>query len=299
MGKQLTEEKIEGLVSHIISSLAPCSYTSVMHALRAELAGFNLSEERFKKIKRMVFKRLYKLPFKWQCQNSKPPVYSPVSNPSPYELTGAFGENAYSCYFSALYPNELTKQLPSTFYIALPKKSKDRKSVSSYEEMDFDKVRDVFMKKPRESTLAFRFGAAQFVLVERDDIHSIGVIKKEVLQDGNMMTCKMTDTEGTLIDCSIAPHRAGGISAVIEAYKLANDRLDIGKLFSHYSSQHFVYPYWQRIGFLLETAGLKELADKWDILHKGKKQFFLMHGYRASWKYNDRWKLYFPPALNP
>lgn len=291
--------KKDEIVRNIISKLAPCRYSAVLQVARKELDKFKLSDAQFANIKKAVFEKLHDIPLKWQKQQHEYKIYSPYPNPFPYELIGAFGENIYACYFTALYFNELSKQVPETFYLAIPKKAKNRKSASDYKGLDFEVVRDVFIKKPKELAVSFRLKDAQYVFVERDVIHSIGVVKQEIIQDDRRIAFAVTDIARTLIDCAIAPHRSGGINAVIEAFRLAGGRLDIGKLYYYYSSQQFIYPYWQRIGYLLEKSGFRELANKWELLFNMEKQrFFLMHEYRSSWKFDERWKLYHPHGLD-
>lgn len=296
---RLSSIKKDEIVRNITSKLAPCRRSTVLQIARKELNQFKLSDTQFANIKKSLFEQLHKLPLKWQKQPHKTELFSPYPDPSQYELIGAFGESAYTCYFSALYCNELSRQVPETFYLAIPRKAKNRKSVSDYKDLDFEVVRDVFMKKPTELAVSFRFKDAQYVFVERDSIHSIGVMKKEIIQNGRRIAFAVTDIEGTLIDCAIAPHRSGGINSVIEAFRLAGERLDIGKLYYYYSSQRFIYPYWQRIGYLLEKAGLTRLANKWEQLFSVEKQdFFLTHEYRSSWALDEHWKLYHPHILD-
>lgn len=296
---RLSSVRKNEIVRNIISKLAPCRRSAVLQAVRKDLDQLKLTDEQFSNIKKTVFKQLKKLPLRWQKQQHETEIFSPYPDHSPYELIGAFGENIYTCYFSALYCNELSQQVPETFYLAIPKKAKNRKSASGYKDLDFEVVRDVFMKKPKELVVSFKFKDAHYVFVERDIIHSIGVVKKEIIQDGRRIAFGVTDIERTLIDCAIAPHRSGGINAVIEAFRLAGGRLDIGKLYYYYSAQRFIYPYWQRIGYLLEKAGFKELANKWELLFDIEKQwFFLMHEYRSSWAKNEHWKLYHPHGLD-
>lgn len=297
--KKILASKKKEISKNIISQLRPLSYSLVLRIISKELQPYALTPEQALLMEKYILKQLHKLPLKWQTQRFKTLLYSPYPDPAPHELLGAYGKDGYACYFCALYFNKLTGQVPKSFHIAFPRQEKDRKSVQEYKDIEYEDVRDVFMKKPKESKITVKYGECQYIFVERDAIHSVGVEKREFIQDGRKASFLVTDLESTLIDVAVAPHRAGGISSVMDAWRAAEGRYDIGKLYYYYSMQKFIYPFWQRIGFLMEKAGQVESARKWDYFFKMERRpFFLMHEYRTSWKLDEHWQIHYPQSIN-
>jgi predicted transcriptional regulator of viral defense system len=107
---------------------------------------------------------------------------------------------------------------------------------------------------------------------------------------------RVTDIERTLIDIVVRPGYAGGVFEVLNAYKLAKDKVSINRLAAKLKKLDYIYPYHQAIGFYLERAGYKkssiELMQKFEI----KYDFYLTHQMIYP-DYSSKWQLFFPKDL--
>jgi len=296
---KLTTAKKQEIAKKVISALKPYRLSDVEKEIDLKTAHYNLAENQLKRLKKYIISKLYEIRIKSLSRHAELAIYAPYPSLDPLELINVFGRNSYASYFTALYINELTDQVPKTYHVTIPRSNRNRLSVKSYSELDFYSVRDTFMKKPRKTNYILRYENNRYVLLERDVIYSLGVRNKKFLSEQKEVEIRVTDLEQTLLDCAIAPYHSGGINSVLTAFNLASEDLNLGRLFSYYKAEGYIYPYWQRVGFLIENAIGVEQAKIWDGLFTDeKKPFFLMHQYQASWLCDRNWKIYYPPSFN-
>jgi len=208
-------------------------------------------------------------------------------------LTAWTRKDRFISHYSAMYFNELTEQMPVQHYIS--REVKGRKSVIKTA-ISKEKMKQSFMKSPRETTLYCRFEKSVFYFLLHNDTKRLGITNKKITRNGKTNVIQLTDVERTLIDISIAPHHSGGISNIVSAFR--NARIDLKKLKNYYLSMELTYPYFQRIGFFLEKAGKSDLARKWQsMMPEPELEFFLDKNYTRSWKFDESWKLFHPGAL--
>ena len=133
------------------------------------------------------------------------------------------------------------------------------------------------------------FGDQKIFLLNGKNTGRLGV--EEFQSNGKIA---VTNVERTLIDISVRPFYSGGISQVLNAYKLAKEKdVSINKLTSLLEKISHIYPYHQVIGFYLETAGYKEsqieLLNRFEI----KYNFYLTYNMKET-EYSPKWRLFYP-----
>lgn len=99
-----------------------------------------------------------------------------------------------------------------------------------------------------------------------------------------------------MIDVSVRPFYAGGVTQVLEAYERVKEMLDVDKMYSYYRKMKFIYPYHQAIGFYLEKAGYSE--EEQNIFRRENIKFSFYLTYNISRKsFSKKWSLYYPTGL--
>ena len=287
------------MVKGVLSSLKTARQHAIENRVDLQLEKLNISKKQSEKLKEIIMGELYEIPLHWQNSTNWVTLLSPKPEPDPYELINCFRKKSYASYFCALYFNELTNQLPKTFHISYERSKRSRIPETVYGNLDFFDVRDSFMKKPRLTQNIVTYKSFKYEFVEREPTDDLGVVQKRISLKKGVASFSVTDRERTLIDCLVAPHRAGGIDSVISSFISAKKKLSIEKLHKYYVTFDFVYPYWQRIGFILERALGEKPAKKWESRFSGEKhKFFLMREYRSSWLLDERWQIYYPKGLD-
>ena len=156
------------------------------------------------------------------------------------------------------------------------------------------------MKPPRETARQAAYQGVKYTLAERNATGLLGVTGRSIVFNNKRIRFKVSDLERTLLDCAVFPHRAGGIRNVMEIFAKAKRRLSIERLLSYYRQLDFTYPYWQRIGLILEkTAGKNATRDWRDAFGEPGFTFYLDRLYKSNWKIDPRWKVAYPPGLFP
>lgn len=106
----------------------------------------------------------------------------------------------------------------------------------------------------------------------------------------------VTSLERTLVDSTVRPGYSGGVPAVLQAFRLARDRISVTKLLGILRKLDYTYPYHQSIGFYLERAGYTE-ADQTLVKELGAKfDFYLSHGLNNP-AFDPNWRVFFPKRL--
>lgn len=246
---------------------------------------------------------LKEIPLRWSANAPapKPRLFStqPPEDITALEIATALHRKSYLCYHTALFWNQLTEQIPNTFYIAVERPSTSGpKYRQRTESLDDFVLRDVFVKNHIEHTNVATFRQSRFVIIARSYSGNAGMVHRTVHFQGKATEIALTGAERTLIDCIASPEDAGGIATVVDAMKLYAPSIDIERFAALYEDLAFKYPHWQRIGLLLDKLGYIDLAKYWKSKFcEPKNKFFLARGYRLEWKFDEKWSIYYPPGL--
>jgi hypothetical protein len=284
------------LVDQLVS---PRNIVSAQRLVERHLRGLKLGADSARYAQKRIFdpKALKRLPLKWSptAKNFRQIVCT-AKDPHPAELAMAFFDQGYICFGTALYWNNLTDQIPTNYYVANERATANRGKATLA--LDNFYLQDQFIKPARESSRYATFGDCRFTLIERSHSGFLGVINKTIESNGRTILFRLTDPERTLIDCAVAPQRAGGIQTVVDAFRTNTTTPSLKKLLSYYDALGFQYPYWQRIGLIISHTQGKNAAELWrKHFGKPKCRFYVEHGYKADWVVDSDWSVAYPKGL--
>jgi predicted transcriptional regulator of viral defense system len=310
----MTKRKETSLIA-VNSRNEPKIFRELLHALEKPhrstetdliieefVAQQNISGSGARRIRSRAFKEgIREIGLKWKGPSSRSQkhLYSSLRDEeiNPLEVATAFHPKSYLCYQTALFWNELTEQVPQTFYIGQERPETSSKAQIPVNFDDFE-LRDAFVKVPVEHKTVGMFGQYRYIILVRAYTGNAGVEERKIPFNGKKITASITGLERTLLDCISVPENAGGISNVIEATRLAAEKIDIDLLFDLYTKLRFKYPHWQRVGLLFDRLGYTDLEKKWkNRFGSPKNKFFLTKGYKLEWEFDDAWSIYFPRGL--
>lgn len=279
----------------------PRRYEAIQPVIDQFRLAHNLSANGLARLEKRVFSEgLIKLKLKRKGSHKTiVGLYSSLQSngANPLEVAVAFHLRSYLCYQTALFWNELTEQIPHTFYIAQERPSTSSNTQAPERFDDFE-LRDAFVKMPKEHPNIATLGEYRYIFLARAHTGNAGVESRKILFKQKYVPVLITGLERTLLDCISVPENAGGISNVIEAIKRGAEKIDLDSLFNLYNKLGFKYPHWQRVGLLLERVGPLNLARRWrTFFGTPKNKFFLTKGYKVGWDFDETWSIYFPPGL--
>ena len=226
------------------------------------------------------------------------PLKSPYSNVpvrysygdiSLYELALSINRLSYLCHGTAAFLHGLTKKEPPTIYINREQTPKARSETQlSQEGLDM-----AFSRPQRRSQFVLRYRQSKITLLSGKHSNRLGV---QQIQGEGKMQLDITGLERTLIDITVRPGYAGGVSNVLECFRAAREKLDSKELTRILRALDYVYPYHQALGYYLQKAGFQ--ADSWTELRSQglHYDFYLEHGMKKK-KYDSYWRIFCPSSL--
>ncbi len=212
--------------------------------------------------------------------------YLPQSKIDFFDVASVRSRSSYFSFYSALYINNLTLQIPKQIYLTLERKSLDHND-NSLKQENIDRV---FSKPPRITTDKRNYKNFDINFINGQYQNQIGITE---FRD----QYTVSDIERTLIDISVRPFYSGGVTQVLEAFVNAKDRMDPKKLIEYYSKLNYTYPYHQVIGFYLEKAGYDEKIYN-EFLNFDDLDFNFYLTYNILHKeFSKKWHLYYPKGF--
>ena len=195
--------------------------------------------------------------------------------------------NSYYSHFMAMFLNNLTQQIPKTYYLNYEHSKAFPKGELTQESID-----KVFSKGQRKSTDIYSFLGRKIILTNGKQTGRVGIIDV----DEDKKAYSYTNLERTLIDIAIRPAYSGGVFEVLNAYQNARGIADCKRMKSYLSKLDYLYPYHQVIGFYLENAGYPNSDLK--VFEEEKEfDFYLTYNIRQK-EYSDKWRLFYPKGIN-
>lgn len=213
---------------------------------------------------------------------------------SPYDLASIMIPRGYFCNLSSIYYHQLTKQVPKSIYYChetvVPLK-KQRSKLTDFQ------IRTSFIKPSRYTKYIFEWNGYNVILVERVKRPDCGIIKVKNNSPLLPIDTRITCLERALIDSVVAPQYNGGIASVYSYFKAAKNRIKINRLIDIYNELDFVCPYFQTIGLFFDRLGMGKKASRIYDEFKLESKFYVDHDAKSTWKYDDKWKIYYPEGL--
>ena len=209
--------------------------------------------------------------------------------PSVYKLAASLTPDGYFTHHSAMSLHELTDQLPRTVYINCEQRPKPTPNG----DLAQDRIDAAFKRRPRVSRNIATYEDYRICMLNGMHTGGRGVI---ALQGPDNEELQVTCPERTLIDIAVRPFYSGGVFEVLDAYRRARNKVDVGVLVDMLAAMNYTYPFHQAIGFYMEKAGyapdelapLRSLPFDYD--------FYLTFQIRRP-AYSETWRLFFPEGL--
>jgi predicted transcriptional regulator of viral defense system len=203
------------------------------------------------------------------------------------EIIFTLRPNAYFSHYTAIFLNELTEQIPQNIYLNTEQKPKAITTTG----MEQKRIDWAFGRPMRVTNNVTTFNNHKVFLLNGMYTGNLGINNIQTTDGANV---QVTDIERTLIDITVRPLYAGGVYEILNAYKLAVDRISVNKLSAMLKKMSFTYPYHQAIGFYLEKSGCYKtsqvnLMRKFDFTY----DFYLTHQMKEM-SYSKKWRLYYP-----
>ena len=212
--------------------------------------------------------------------------YTAHSNVSPVSVALSIMKNdAYFSHASAMWIHGLGKDHRNVFV----NKEQSQKDTSSTP-LSQEAIHRAFRNKQRRSKLFYKYEENTITVLSGKHTGRNGVVSATA-PSGHKVD--VTSIERTLIDITVRPGYAGDVHAVLEAFRIAKDRISVGKLTALLRRLEYTYPYHQSIGFYLKRAGYPEsdqLLAKRDPI---EFDFYLSHNLKAP-DFDPEWRVFFP-----
>lgn len=204
-----------------------------------------------------------------------------------FDIAITRSRTSYFSHFSALFINNLTLQIPKQIYLSAERTNTSYRN--SPDTLNQTTIDEAFKKTARVTNNKRHYKDNTINFLQGQGYNKLGIVpfREKYL---------VSDIERTLIDVSVRPFYAGGVTQVLEAYERAKGMLDVDKMYSYYRKMKFIYPYHQAIGFYLEKAGYSE--EKQNLFKQESIRFSFYLTYNISRKsFSKKWSLYYPTGL--
>jgi hypothetical protein len=205
---------------------------------------------------------------------------------SLYTIILSLKKDLHFTHHTAAYLHGLLDKVPEGLFATVeqgPKKSNFQLS-----QLDIDNA----MSRPQRITRnVARFGRHKIYLLNGKHTDNTGVMEGEMTSGEKI---PVTDLERTLIDITVRPDYAGGTFKVLETYRRAAKSVSCEKIVTYLNKINYVYPYYQCIGFYMETSKAYTL-NQINIIRTINRDFdfYLSHEILNS-EYSERWKVFYP-----
>lgn len=212
-------------------------------------------------------------------------------NVSPFEVALSIRSNSHLSHSSSMFLSGLTEQIPKNIYVTFEQSMRpavDKTNISQ------DLIDNAFSKPQKVPSGFYTYLDYKITLLSSKFSKQAGIIKINSIYGRDL---HITNTERTLIDITVRPLYAGGVTEILKAYERASDILSVNKLSALLRKLDFVYPYHQAIGFYLEKCG-KYKQKQIDMMRSEEMKFDFYLTYNIKEKsYSKHWRLYYPKNL--
>ncbi len=208
---------------------------------------------------------------------------------SSYQIALSVKPRAYLSHGTAVFLHGLTDSIPKVIYV---NHEQSPKPVPSGE-LTQQAIDRAFSNQQRRSNYVLQYQDSRIVLLSGKNTGNLGVVNVAgPLQE----QLDVTSIERTLIDITVRPIYAGGVFQVVQAYKLAKDRVSVNTLIAVLRKLGYIYPYHQVIGFYMQRAGYEEKRYQ-RLRSPGLNfDFYAAYGMKDS-EFSREWRLHYPKGL--
>ena len=157
-----------------------------------------------------------------------------------------------------------------------------------------DAIDRAFKNQPRHTKLIYDLAGTKIAILNGKYTNRLGV-QEASTPNGDLV--EVTSLERTLIDVTVRPNYAGGVSQVIKAFAAARGRISTKKLAHLLKRLDYTYPYHQAIGFYLKRSGYATVDQKLFSKMGINLDFYLCHGLRDP-VLDPEWRIFYPRAIS-
>lgn len=207
------------------------------------------------------------------------------------ELGTSIASQSYLTHATAMFIHGLSDDTIGTVFV-----NKEQSPKPDYgAELTQHAIARAFSERSRQrrSSLAYSDGEHTYLMLSGKNTSNAGAIE---MADPYGGTVFVSNLERTLIDIAVRPAYAGGVERVLNAYRAAVDRAQIGRLIQLLRRINYRYPYHQSIGYYATQAGFPPESLS-QIRRLGMTfDFYLDYGLQSP-HYDDEWRLFVPSWL--
>jgi predicted transcriptional regulator of viral defense system len=203
---------------------------------------------------------------------------------SVYQVAVSLISKSFLSHYTAVFLHGLTTQVPKVIYVSF----EQSKKLQSKGTLRQDAIDGAFAKPQRKSANVASYNDYTFIFHNGMYSNRAGVAAFDDIP--------VTNLERTLIDITVRPDYAGGVSSVLEAYRRAIEKISLNKLIAILDKFDFTYPYHQSIGFYLERVGIE--SSRLQPLMERRMEFDFYLTYEMIDKeYDKSWRIYYPKGI--
>lgn len=208
---------------------------------------------------------------------------------SDFQLAQSLKNGSYFTHQSAAYLHGLIDGQLQDLFVNFEQPKRTQKGNLTQEAID-----RAFQRPVRVTNNKAIYNDKTIWLINGMHTGRYGVTEKTVKKNEKI---DVTNVSRTLVDISVRPVYAGGVSMVFSAYRRVKGKVTTEELADTIKSIGYIYPYHQVVGFYLEKAGvvagksldlLKEMPMNYD--------FYLTRQMRET-AYSNKWRLHYPIDL--
>jgi hypothetical protein len=150
-----------------------------------------------------------------------------------------------------------------------------------------------FRNEQRRSKLVYSYRGARIVVLSGKNS---GRLEVEPAKTPSGEQVEVTSLERTLVDITVRPAYAGGISHVLRSFQAASGKASAKKILHILKTLDYTYPFHQAIGFYMKRSEYSK-ADQDLIKEMGAQfNFYLAHGLKDP-VFDEEFKVFFPKSL--
>lgn len=168
---------------------------------------------------------------------------------------------------------------------------------SSVQKISDTRIRSAFVKPHRHTSFVIQHSDQEIHVVAGTQGSDHGVEQVQHQRSPCPTGSRVTCLERALIDAVVSPHYNGGVMSLCDYFRAARKKLDVSRMLDIYQQLNFVYPYAQSLGFIMENSGMQEKAEELRSAYPPRQRFYVDHGAKTTWTYDERWMVSYPRGL--
>jgi hypothetical protein len=207
-----------------------------------------------------------------------------------YTLLSTLRPNGYYSHFTAMHLHGLIDYEPESIFF-----NNEQSARLVGGNLEQSRIDNAFKKKQRITTAQTNYKGKVYLLLNGKQTGNYGVTQ---MMTPSNIEVPVTNLERTLIDITVRPAYAGGVTSVIQAYRYVQSNVSIFELSKALRSLNYIYPYHQCIGFYMDMAGNYDDDDIKQFLNfkPFEYDFYLDYAIENP-VYSQKWRLYYPENL--